>query len=106
MVSTISSVQAHFSGDWLPEIERERISPEIPYLQDAKTTFSDQERIYERSETSGEPMPGPRKYRHTLSTLMNGLAEYGFVIRHLSEDVGSFRCFCTTLVRFLDVELS
>ncbi len=31
--------------------------------------------------------------------------EQGFVIRHLSEDVGSFRRFCTILVRFLDIEL-
>lgn len=58
-----------------------------PYLEGVETTSSDQEWVYERSETSGEPIPGPREYRHTLSTLMNGLAKQGFVIRHLSEEV-------------------
>ena len=29
--------------------------------------------------------PKPREYRHTLSTLVSGLIERGFVIRHLSD---------------------
>ena len=58
-----------------------------PYLQGVETIASDQDWVYERSETSAETIPGPREYRHTLSTLINGLAEQGFVIRHLSEEV-------------------
>lgn len=35
--------------------------------------------------TSGESVPPPREYRHTLSTLINGLIEHGFTIRYVSD---------------------
>ena len=55
-----------------------------PYLQGAEITYEDQAWVYERRELT-EPVPGPREYRHTLSTLMNGLIEQGFVIQHVSD---------------------
>ncbi len=55
-----------------------------PYLQGAEITFMDQAWVYERREST-DSVPGPREYRHTLSTLMNGLIEQGFVIQHVSD---------------------
>ena len=34
-------------------------------------------------------VPGPKQYRHKLSTIINALAEFGFVIQRFWEDVGS-----------------
>ncbi len=34
---------------------------------------------------SQEPIPPPREYRHTLSTVVNGLIEQGFILEHLSD---------------------
>lgn len=34
-------------------------------------------------------VPGPKQYRHTLSTIINSLAGCGFVIKRFREDVGS-----------------
>lgn len=34
-------------------------------------------------------VPGPKQYRHTLGTIINSLADCGFVIQHFWEDVGS-----------------
>lgn len=55
-----------------------------PYLQGAEITYVDQAWVYERREST-DPVPGPREYRHTLSTLINGLIEQGFVIQHVSD---------------------
>jgi SAM-dependent methyltransferase len=52
-----------------------------PYRDGAETTCADSAWVY----TSDESVPKPREYRHTLSTLINGLIEQGFVIRHLSD---------------------
>ena len=52
-----------------------------PYLEGAATTYPDAEWVH----GSAEPIPQPREYRHTLSTLINGLIEQGFVIQHVSD---------------------
>lgn len=52
-----------------------------PYQDGAEITYRDPEWVYE----SKEAIPPVREYRHTLSTLINGLIENGFVIRHLSD---------------------
>ena len=52
-----------------------------PYREGAEITYPDPPWVYE----SSEPMLRPREYRHTLSTLINGLIAEGFVIRHVSD---------------------
>ena len=55
-----------------------------PYLDGAEITYEDQEWVYDRSKTNG-PIQSPREYRHTLSTLINGLVEQSFMILHVSD---------------------
>ncbi|MBI5032927.1 MAG: class I SAM-dependent methyltransferase [Chloroflexi bacterium] len=52
-----------------------------PYQDGMAIMYSDSSWVYQ----SGEAIPQPREYRHTLSTLVSGLIEQGFVIRHLSD---------------------
>ena len=56
-----------------------------PYVDGAEITYEDQDWVYSRNENASEAIPSPREYRHTLSTVVNGLAAHGFVIRHLSD---------------------
>ncbi len=56
-----------------------------PYIDGTEVSYNDQEWVYDRASTRGKPIPGPREYCHTLSTLVNGLIEQGFSIRHLSD---------------------
>jgi SAM-dependent methyltransferase len=53
-----------------------------PYLEGAEIGYEDAEWVYDRS---GAPVPPPREFRHTLSALVSGLVEHGFVILHLSD---------------------
>lgn len=55
-----------------------------PYLDGAEITCEDQDWVYDRGQTD-EPIPLPREYRHTLSTLIAGLVERGFVLSHVSD---------------------
>lgn len=57
-----------------------------------KYPYSDGAEIISRDPTwvsssnlSQEQIPPPKEYRHTLSTVVNGLAEQGFIIQHLSD---------------------
>jgi SAM-dependent methyltransferase len=52
-----------------------------PYQDGAEITYVDAAWVH----AGAEQIPGPREYRHTLSTVVNGLVEHGFVIQHLSE---------------------
>ena len=52
-----------------------------PYLEGVAIMYPDSSWVY----GSGETIPMPREYRHTLSTLINGLIEQGFVVRHVSD---------------------
>jgi SAM-dependent methyltransferase len=56
-----------------------------PYVAGAATTYTDESWVYDRDRRAGAPIPGPREYRHTLSTLLNSLIAHGFVLQHLSE---------------------
>lgn len=58
-----------------------------PYVDGTETTYDDQEWVYSRSEKSGEVIPGPREYRQTLSTVMNGIIEQGFVLLHVADQM-------------------
>lgn len=58
-----------------------------PYLDGAVMNCADQEWVYDRSKREA-PIPPSREYRHTLSTLVNGLAERGFVLTHVSDISG------------------
>ena len=51
----------------------------------AATTYADEPWVYDRAGWPGEPIPGPREYRHTLGALVNGLIARGFVLLRLSE---------------------
>ena len=59
-----------------------------PYVNGAEITYEDQEWVYNRSK-SGAAIPAPREFRHTLSALISGLVEQGFIIQHVS-DYSSF----------------
>ncbi len=59
-----------------------------PYVNGAEITYEDQEWVYDRSK-SGAAIPAPREFRHTLSALISGLVEQGFIIQHIS-DYSSF----------------
>lgn len=61
----------------------------LPYVDGAEITYQDQDWVYNRSESAGEAIPAPREYRHTLSTVINGLVENSFVIRHVSDTIGT-----------------
>ncbi len=58
------------------------------YLNRAEIIYEDQKWVYNRSKSEAA-IPPPREFRHTLSTLINGLVEQGLVIQHVS-DYSSF----------------
>jgi hypothetical protein len=53
-----------------------------PYRDGAEISYADPAWVHNQPD---ESVPRPHEYRHTLSTLVNGLIEQGFVIRHLSD---------------------
>jgi SAM-dependent methyltransferase len=55
-----------------------------PYHDGAEIAYPDQRWV----STSGDSIPAPREYRHTLSMLLNGLIAQGFVLRHVSDTAG------------------
>ena len=57
-----------------------------PYVDGAELTHEDEPWVYSRGERQGGPIARPREYRHTLSTLLNGLVERGFVLLHVADD--------------------
>jgi SAM-dependent methyltransferase len=56
-----------------------------PYVQGAAVDYADEDWVF-RGEWPAEAISGPREYRHTLSTLVNGLVESGFVVTRLMEE--------------------
>jgi SAM-dependent methyltransferase len=60
-----------------------------PYLSGARISYNDQEWVYDR-EGLDAPVQSPIEYRHTLSDLMNGLIDCGFVIRHVADQMDMF----------------
>ncbi len=55
-----------------------------PYVNGVEVRYDDQQWVYDRS-ASRAPIPAPREFRHTLSALVSGLVEHGFIILHLSD---------------------
>ena len=55
-----------------------------PYLDGPVAPIPDPAWVYDAAAAPA-PVPPPREYRHTLSTLINGLVANGFVLRHLEE---------------------
>ncbi|HVF47753.1 MAG TPA: class I SAM-dependent methyltransferase [Pyrinomonadaceae bacterium] len=52
-----------------------------PYVQGARLTYEDQEWVYDRALNA--PISKPVEFRHTLSSVVNGLAAERFSILHL-----------------------
>lgn len=57
-----------------------------PYV-DGEVTDNDPHWDFKSLEGQAQRILGPREFRHTLGTLVNGLVEYGFVIQGLREQV-------------------
>jgi SAM-dependent methyltransferase len=55
-----------------------------PYLAGAVVAAPDEPWVV-GSNDQAPSIPPPREYRHTLGDVVNGLAEHGFVIEHLTE---------------------
>jgi ubiquinone/menaquinone biosynthesis C-methylase UbiE len=57
-----------------------------PYQQGAKLVYEDSGWVYDRSKyPNARPIQGPQEFRQTLSTLINGLVEHGFIILRTKE---------------------
>jgi SAM-dependent methyltransferase len=66
-----------------------------PYLDGAPIQSEDEVWVFKRGDDASgararPAIPGPREYRHTLSTVVNGLAEHGFTIRRLADAVSIY----------------
>jgi ubiquinone/menaquinone biosynthesis C-methylase UbiE len=55
-----------------------------PYIGGARISYDDQDWVYNRE--MHEKIPSPVEYRHTLSNVLNGLIENGFVLLHVSDN--------------------
>ncbi len=59
----------------------------LPYA-DGEVVLSSHIWDVETAEGTKQPVEGPREFRHTLSTVLNGLIGRGFMLRGLWEDMG------------------
>ncbi len=55
-----------------------------PYVQGLENTYADEPWVF-RGELPSESIHSRKEFRHTLSTLINGLIDQGFSIRHVAE---------------------
>lgn len=74
------------SGIGTPDWNGEGYTLRRPYVQGAALTYADESWVYDRAEHGAEPIPGPREYQHTLSTLLNGLIGAGFVLERVADN--------------------
>jgi 2-polyprenyl-3-methyl-5-hydroxy-6-metoxy-1,4-benzoquinol methylase len=72
-----SGVQA---GDW----DGRGYPLREPYVQGYEATYADEPWVF-RGELPSETIHARKEFRHTLSTLINGLIDQGFSIRHVAE---------------------
>jgi hypothetical protein len=56
-----------------------------PYADGVEIRYADESWVF-RGEMPKEAINGPVEYKHTVSTLINGLIEQGFVIRRVEEE--------------------
>jgi SAM-dependent methyltransferase len=63
-----------------------------PYLDGAALQSEDEVWVFRHDDASGArpAIPGPREYRHALSTVVNGLVEHGFAIQRLADRVSTY----------------
>jgi hypothetical protein len=59
-----------------------------PYIEGSDLRNPDEAWVYDGNAVES-PIPGPQEYLHTLGTLVNGLAEAGFVIFRVEETFSS-----------------
>ena len=57
-----------------------------PYVDGAEVIFDNPYWEFEDSDGTPRRVEGPREFRHTLSTLVNGLIEQGFILLGVWED--------------------
>lgn len=77
--------------------------------KDGEAEFADDYWDVEHEDGSKQRVLGPREFSHTWTTMHNGLAERGFVIRHVSEykntepnpEVGSWQHFMSLLPPYI-----
>jgi len=69
------------TGDW----DGKGYSLKLPYIDGVEIAYADESWVFQADTPEPKPIGGPREYRHTLSTLINGLAEQGFTLTHLEE---------------------
>jgi len=55
-----------------------------PYLSKVEIIYDDQDWVYNRDKHA--PVQNPIEYRHTLSELINGIINSGFIILHVSDN--------------------
>lgn len=55
------------------------------YRDGETLTYVNEDWVF-RGDLPAQPIDGPREYKHTLSTLVNGLLDAGFVLQHLLEE--------------------
>lgn len=55
-----------------------------PYVNGSRISYEDQDWVYERNENGS--IAEPIEYRHTLSSLFNGLIENKFIVFHVSDN--------------------
>jgi len=56
----------------------------LPYIDGAEINYADEDWVF-KTGTETDPINGPKEYRQTLSSLINGLIDHGFIILHLEE---------------------
>lgn len=56
-----------------------------PYVDGAVQQYADEPWVYPQGSVPAA-IPAGRQYRHTLATMINGLAEHGLIIDHLMEE--------------------
>ena len=57
------------------------------YQQGEEVQYEDEAWVFPTASSVSTP-PGPREYRHLLSTLLNGLVDSGFALLHMQEETG------------------
>jgi 2-polyprenyl-3-methyl-5-hydroxy-6-metoxy-1,4-benzoquinol methylase len=56
-----------------------------PYVEGAMQEYTDERWVYHQGSTP-IGIPAGRQYRHTLAAVINGLAEHGLIVEHLTEE--------------------
>jgi SAM-dependent methyltransferase len=81
---TLALNPRHWNGDGYPLRQ--------PYQDGTPIQSEDEAWVYRRDDgpSTPPPIPGPREYRHTLSTVVNALVEHRFSIRRLADVVSIY----------------